>query len=282
MNTTFLRSLLLGCCVTCAAFAGELFSLTNEFPTAAVADSNGVVYAALTNGMIIRSSDCGRTWHLQSGGFDLEPVYALCLDTDGVLFAGSRSGVFMSTDRGVHWESIGPIELEVRTQVSIPWEPCPVDARFRSIDVEQDGRIIIANPHDAFLFSSDDGITWSRRGRGLVDSSSMGFGEPSLHWYPAGNLLIAKVRSQWDLTVYYTSRDSGKSFERCNDTMTKKLVRDCTFAIRRGPHRCNTMERPLSYVGRRRELVRSFAGAGTGQTCARSFKVVWRRWLDAC
>lgn len=56
---------------------------------------------------IYRSGDLGRTWDLRSRGLTNFTVTALCVDPadSRIVYAGTKSGSFVTRDKGERWES---------------------------------------------------------------------------------------------------------------------------------------------------------------------------------
>jgi hypothetical protein len=61
-----------------------------------VATKDGRVVAGGPSGGIVASSDIGKTWELANVGLSCDTVYSLAINSQGVLFAGTHSGVFRS------------------------------------------------------------------------------------------------------------------------------------------------------------------------------------------
>jgi hypothetical protein len=114
-------------------------------------DSNGVIFASIwdwpnSNEGIYKSTDMGTTWipvHILGNS---DNVFSIEAYSGGVLYAGSRKGVIVSTDNGNTWN----------TNPSFPTGETWV------LDVETDiSGYIYAASYAGFYISSDDGVTWN-------------------------------------------------------------------------------------------------------------------------
>jgi photosystem II stability/assembly factor-like uncharacterized protein len=61
-----------------------------------VATKDGRVFAGGPTGGIVASSEIGKTWEQANVGLSCDTVYSLAINSQGVLFAGTHSGVFRS------------------------------------------------------------------------------------------------------------------------------------------------------------------------------------------
>ncbi len=78
--------------------------------TQALAVAGRNLFAGIATGMslgpgVVRSTDLGATWSEANGGLTDKTINALATCEAGV-FAGTRSGVFRSTDEGMHWTRV--------------------------------------------------------------------------------------------------------------------------------------------------------------------------------
>lgn len=176
--------------------------------TAVAADPrrSGVVYVALDGGGILASADRGRTWNHLSGPPDTVLVLAIDPVVSTTLYAGTQfSGVFRSTDAGIHWRGITRgIHPSVTRVVAIAIDPhhpqtlffaTGGDAPYRSvdggahwtksftglgqqpdiralaIDPAHSATVFAASPRDGVFRSLDGGLTWRPADAGLPDLS---------------------------------------------------------------------------------------------------------------
>jgi hypothetical protein len=106
-----------------------------------------------------RSDDFGRSWKLASRGLIRPWIFSIAAEA-GVIYAGTaqpvmgRNGVFVSTDNGENWTlRKGFAESDIRSLLF------------------KDGRLYAATNYDAVFSSDDHGLSWSKAGYGLNDST---------------------------------------------------------------------------------------------------------------
>ena len=85
-------------------FGGEIRAVAFKSP--------GTIFAGTSTAGVFRSSDNGNTWVQASLGLPLEPddiiyerVYALAINSRGDIYAGTRVGLYVSTDDGESWSA---------------------------------------------------------------------------------------------------------------------------------------------------------------------------------
>ena len=89
----------------------------NVYVVGLVQDSNHHILAAVRGAVedeptgVFRSADDGRSW--VPSGLENEEVYSLSLPRPGVLFAGTRRGLFRSEDGGGSWSLMGALPSDV-------------------------------------------------------------------------------------------------------------------------------------------------------------------------
>jgi photosystem II stability/assembly factor-like uncharacterized protein len=115
---------------------------------------SGVVWAAVGDGGVFRSTNAGAFWRAAYGDLETIHVFAVAADpTDPArAFAGTGDGLRLTTDGGASWES-----------VALPGRPAKV--RFIG-EVEialSDPATVYLTTQDALWRSTDAGSTWSRR-----------------------------------------------------------------------------------------------------------------------
>ena len=77
---------------------------TSKWVVALTVDNNGNIIAGFRNGGISISSDGGQSWKSKNNELTQLGMYSLAADAiNGILFAGTRNGIFRSTDRGETW-----------------------------------------------------------------------------------------------------------------------------------------------------------------------------------
>ena len=108
-----------------------------------------------------RSEDGGRTWAV--AGLEGEAVRALeqSASQPSTLVAGSRSGVFRSTDDGKTWERISPPgDVELENLDSIAIDP-------------RDPKVIYAGTYHLPWKTTDGGKNWTAIAEGMIDDSDI-------------------------------------------------------------------------------------------------------------
>jgi photosystem II stability/assembly factor-like uncharacterized protein len=116
---------------------------------------------AVAGGGVYRSENGGRSWAL--AGLQSEAVRALefAPSQPQVLVAGTRSGVFRSSDSGKTWERISPSDdPELRNVDSVAIDPA-------------DAKTIYAGTYHLPWKTSDGGETWKPVTAGLIDDSDI-------------------------------------------------------------------------------------------------------------
>jgi photosystem II stability/assembly factor-like uncharacterized protein len=130
-------------------------------------DKLGVVFAAIwyqqpgAGGGVFRSDDGARTWKLL--GLRDEAVRALEIVSvpSRVILAGTRSGVFRSTDNGVSWHRITPLgDPELQNVDSLAVDP-------------RDANVIYTGTYHLPWKTMDGGKTWIPVTAGLIDDSDI-------------------------------------------------------------------------------------------------------------
>lgn len=120
--------------------------------------SDGVLYAAGTAGVVMRSSDRARTWSVLNGG-SREPLFGGALGADGGVFAAVSFAVLRG--RGDRWGLLSPAsKLPIgggkEGDTSRGLARCCAD-----VWVAPDGAIVAAG-NGLLWRSSDDGRTWAK------------------------------------------------------------------------------------------------------------------------
>lgn len=107
-------------------------------------NSSGHVFAATFRNGVFRSTDNGNTWNQANFGLTNLFVFALAINSNGELFAGTNSGVFRSSDNGNSWATTG-LQLGL----------------VRAFAINAKGEIFAGMEGDGVLRSQDNGATWS-------------------------------------------------------------------------------------------------------------------------
>lgn len=125
------------------------------------------VWAALTRvwdetGDVAVSDDRGRTWRRSSAGLPGRQVYSLALvpGEPGVVYAGTRVGVYGSRDHGRSWRHLTGAHPELEKVTSL------------LVDRERRDTVLAGTWRRAYR-SKDGGATWSRLDDGMVLDSEV-------------------------------------------------------------------------------------------------------------
>ncbi|MBI1804627.1 MAG: T9SS type A sorting domain-containing protein [Ignavibacteriae bacterium] len=87
--------------------SGEISDYVYDF-----VKTNGTVVAGTDNG-VYRATDDGRSWMKTNDSSLIGPAYAVDALGDGTLFAGTLFGVFRSDDEGHHWQRAGNLSSTI-------------------------------------------------------------------------------------------------------------------------------------------------------------------------
>ena len=196
------------------------------------------LYLALLDG-IAHSTDRGQTWHRVENGLPLRGRYTQCLQIDrtqaGRVLAGCEHGIFLTDDRGEHWQRVLSTAATVDDIRQSPDDPArwlavtQVDGAWNSIDGGKSwtrvagvpgekalynvsfsrftpGAIALGSYTYGVLVSEDGGKSWTPRNAGLPASHHV--------WRvgidPENGRLYASV---WQEAIY-TSDDLGRTWQR--------------------------------------------------------------------
>jgi photosystem II stability/assembly factor-like uncharacterized protein len=146
---------------------GRVGSRTDGVVAQIVASPQGTLFAAVwyreagAGGGVFRSDDGARTW--LPSGLEGQAVRALemALPREGDLLAGTRTGVFHSTDNGKSWQRISPADnQELQNIDSLAVDP-------------QDTSVIYAGTYHLPWKTTDGGGHWQVAGTGMIDDSDV-------------------------------------------------------------------------------------------------------------
>jgi photosystem II stability/assembly factor-like uncharacterized protein len=107
------------------------------------------VFAGTSGGGCYLSGNAGNLWQLRSSGFIADPdevIYSL-LEHGNVLFAGTNTGIYISTDNGLSWN--------------------PVCWGVEGISLASMGSIVFAGTEKGVLYSDDNGLSWFMKNEGF-------------------------------------------------------------------------------------------------------------------
>ncbi len=148
-------------------FAGNIFSVLrsvdegrtwstvlqlNDQATVLQIGEQGEVFVATRGQGILSSFDHGDTWRRTNIGLTDSVVQALRIDASNNLWAGTRSGFFLSEDSGQTWAAMGLASVSISSIV---------------VDIERN--IFVASPNGIF-YSVNLGQTWMEANTGLPDA----------------------------------------------------------------------------------------------------------------
>jgi photosystem II stability/assembly factor-like uncharacterized protein len=146
---------------------GRVGSRTDGVVAQVVASPQGTLFAAVwyreagAGGGVFRSDDGARTWF--PSGLEGQAVRALEMTSsrEGDLLAGTRTGVFHSTDNGKSWQRISPADnLELQNIDSLAVDP-------------HDSSVIYAGTYHLPWRTTDGGAHWQVAGTGMIDDSDV-------------------------------------------------------------------------------------------------------------
>jgi len=129
--------------------------------------SRSTLYAAVwtqdpvAGGGVYRSVDGGKTW--EKAGLQGEAVRALAQPASNpeIFVAGTRTGVFLTSDAGKNWTRISPArDEEIRNLDSIAIDP-------------RDARVIYAGTYHLPWKTADGGKNWTAIAAGMIDDSDI-------------------------------------------------------------------------------------------------------------
>ncbi|RMH81541.1 MAG: hypothetical protein D6681_18050 [Calditrichaeota bacterium] len=130
----------------------------NVFSLLPMPSNPQVLYAGTRGGGIFKSMDGGASWFPVNNGIPIrdrwDTVYSLVAHpTDSqILYAGTGSGVFKSTDGGIHWDSTGLTD----SVYALAMDPA-------------DPSVLYAGAYDGMYKTTDGGNTWEVHNNGLTD-----------------------------------------------------------------------------------------------------------------
>jgi photosystem II stability/assembly factor-like uncharacterized protein len=137
---------------------------------------------------VYRSTDAGVTWDPVNDGLPYVSVEEFALDSVGNILAGTREGLFQSTNRGETWAAIFPSEFIVtmlvtptggiivgtlhhgalrRLESDSSWQPINyglMGSSVISLTMDDSGRIYAGSNFAGIFRSTDGGDTWTQLG----------------------------------------------------------------------------------------------------------------------
>ncbi len=184
-------------------FDGAKWSTVYKGPLVAdffsLAANSNSLYAGSAYHGIARSTDGGASWGLVNNGLSGCQAYAVHKE-NGVLYAGTNNGLFISRDEGQSW-----------TQ---PDSPLVQFYNFFSFD----GKVYVGTNNGVYA-TSNQGQTWTRLSAGLPAGNTFRF-------VAIGNVLYANVVSSPSSGGVYRSTDGGQNWTAANTGLSTLFVFD--------------------------------------------------------
>jgi photosystem II stability/assembly factor-like uncharacterized protein len=161
-------------------------------PNLFAATSDGVLHAGTTTGYYY-SIDSGATWLRRSTGDSLSNnVYALAVERD-TIWTSHYGFLMTSSDRGATWRYVTPLTRRLGFLVQLEW---------------RDDTLWGASTRSGVVWSTDDGLTWHERSRGMfaqIDDNGVFLDNDAFHdagWFallttPAGFLRTTDGGKTW-------------------------------------------------------------------------------------
>ncbi|OGI08941.1 MAG: hypothetical protein A3I68_03635 [Candidatus Melainabacteria bacterium RIFCSPLOWO2_02_FULL_35_15] len=111
-----------------------------------------IVYVDSYIGGVFKSTDGGETWVTNAFGYSGAETRGLAVAPDGEsVFVTSRSGVFLSKDKGINWLPVGLGDIELDELLSV--SPHPTDKNKILLGNNQNGK-------SSIFLSTDGGMIW--------------------------------------------------------------------------------------------------------------------------
>lgn len=165
--------------------------LTDQSPQCLAADplNSDRVYAGTRGNGVLRSDDCGKTWH--SAGLHGHIVKSLAVSPlePGVIYAGTKPPmIFLSRDGGTSWTELDSFRQMRRWFWFTPAEAGAPYVQALALSPTDPNVIIAGIEAGAVLRSTDGGKTWRGHMKGaLRDCHSLAFHAKNGDWvYQAG------------------------------------------------------------------------------------------------
>lgn len=178
---------------------GSWDSISNEKLVRSVkVNAQGTVFAGLNGGGVIRSTNQGADWMDVNDGLSNTNVTCLHIADNGDIYAGTwfYGSVFMSTNNGDTWESIGVNDKDIR-----------------NVYVTPTGRILVGTHHEGLFRSDDGGKNWDK------DYSFYGKDIYAFTADKSGELYLGASDG------VYRSEDDGTSWQKISSGMANESIR---------------------------------------------------------
>lgn len=188
--------------------------LSNKFILSIVTNSNNQIFVGTYGGGVFFTNDIGKTWINTNEGIIDPFITKLITNSTGSVFAGTDQGIYRSDDNGDNWIQINNgLENDLGIQVLTinsnnnlfalgyhskgiatkgglyystnsgeAWvKLCSNGPDITDIVFDSSGNFFAASIDEGILFSSNGGLTWSRKNNGIPDSYGM---------YKTGNCIL--------------------------------------------------------------------------------------------
>src|SRR5436190_1825489 len=187
-------------------------------PATCLAVEGSAVFAGTQSSGLFRSTDHGNIWIASDSGLPANSRIISLLADDPNLFASLEQGVFMSSDRGLHWSKTnlsGSFLVKAQNRIFIGGQYSDDHgAHWSAYDNSQGpdgltslGSTLFCSTGDKGVFSStDQGMHWTACNNGITDHTLLAIAT-------IGETLLASSR----YVGVYRSTDSGKSWQNSSD-----------------------------------------------------------------
>ncbi len=129
-----------------------------NYPASLALDAgSSVLYSSSVNGQVIRSADKGGHWEPAGAPMSVDVLAVSASQSPGTVFAGTRLGLFRSSDGGDHWAPTSIAEIAIQ-----------------SLTLDSAGKILAATSSGVFS-SADDGLIWMPRNSGFIQTNVVSF-----------------------------------------------------------------------------------------------------------
>lgn len=151
---------------------------------------DGSMFAG-TNGFgIFQSSDNGKTWHERNAGLENLDVRDIEFISNGNIFAATRTGAFLSEDKGASWQPVKPQNLALHSIM----EGQP-----------QDGLVVFGSGKSTFYWLTSN-FNWNGGVNELKDEINVIRYNPKMDMYLAGGKLgLWKSETQYVSWLKFTN-----------------------------------------------------------------------------
>ncbi|HYM20857.1 MAG TPA: T9SS type A sorting domain-containing protein [Candidatus Kapabacteria bacterium] len=123
--------------------------------TAIAVDPSGHVFATTPAEGVFRSTDRGHTWDQLNKGITNRSLHSIAIHQNSDVYVGGYKTIYKTIDKGLNWTNLNT--------------NFPLNAgNVTSMVVDTKGNIIAGIDSIGVWWSSDNGLTWKKRGTGLT------------------------------------------------------------------------------------------------------------------